>query len=148
MELILTSQPKVGSIIEIKFIDVLDVVSIPDPDIDNNIDLDAIILVSDTSWNLIEALPRTGSLDLENIETEQGSYERPKVSCSINDTSMQMLNNLSDLVLGRYLLIVKDGSGDKYLVGNLEQWMSLTYKLSTTKTRAQTQVFDIDFSFS
>jgi hypothetical protein len=148
MELILTSQPKVGSIINIKFIDVLDVVSMPEPFEDNNIVLDAIVLVSGKSWNLIEPLPRTGSLEIDNIETEQGWYERPKVAFSINDTSMQMLNNLHELAQGRYLLIVKDGSGDEYLLGDLEQWMSFNYKLNTNKSRAQTQVIDIDFSFS
>jgi hypothetical protein len=148
MELILTSQPKVGSIIEIKFIDVLDVVSIPDPDEDNNIDLNAIVLVSGTDWNLIEPIPRTGLLELDNVETEQGWFEKPKVTCSINDTSMQMLNNLHDLAVGRYLLIVKDGSGDSYLIGDTEQWLSFNYKFATNKSRAQTQVIDIDFSFS
>lgn len=148
MELILTSQPKVGSILRIDYIDVLDVESIPDADVDNNINLEAIVLVSGADWNSIEALPKTGSLELESVDTAQGDYEMPKVSCAINDTSMTMLNNLHDQSLGRYLLIVLDGAGDRYLLGDKEQWLKMRYKLDTTKTRAQTQVIEISFSFS
>jgi len=147
MDIILTSKPKLGSVLEIKFIDVLDVVSLPQPDIDNNIDLDAIVLVDGKSWNLIEPLPRTGLMVLENKDGEQGSYELPKVSCSINDTSMQILNNFHDLADGRYILVVKDGSGDKYLIGDLEQWLSLNYSLTTNKSRAQTAAIDVEFGF-
>lgn len=148
MNLILTSQPKVGSISKIEYVDVLDIVSIPDADVDNNIDLDAIVLVDGVSWNSLEALPKTGSLELESVDTPQGEYELPKVGCAINDTSMTMLNNLHDQSLGRYVLIVRDGSGDRYLIGDKEQWMKMRYKLDTSKTRAQTQLIEISFSFS
>lgn len=148
MELLLTSNPKIGSVLKIEFVDILDVVTLPQPDADNNIDFDAIILAPGKTWDVLIPLPKTGRLTIENVETTQGWYERPKIICQHNNTGMQILNNLADKALGRYIIIATTGSGEKYLIGDLEQYLSFTYKLDTTNTRAQTKVLDLEFSFS
>jgi hypothetical protein len=148
MDLILTSQPKFGSVLKIEFIDVLDVVSIPEPDADNNLDIDDIVLVSGKTWSSIIPIPGTGQFMLESVTDQQGSYEKPKVVCSYNDASMQILNILNDLCIGRYILIITDGTGAKYLVGTLEEWLTFKYNFDTTLKRSQTQVINIEFGFS
>jgi hypothetical protein len=147
MDFALTTLPKLASILSIKFIDVADIVSIPEPDADNNIDLSLITLASGKEWHTMQAIPNTGMLSIENIDSEQGSYEMPNIKLKLNDATMQELNKLSQLRLGRYLTIPTDGSGNQYLCGSLEQWLDIKYKLDVAASRANIQIIDIEFYF-
>lgn len=143
----LTSNPSPGSILKVDFVSIYDVVSIPEPDEENNIDLDSITLVAGASWHVLEALPRTGSMVIESQETEQGTFESPNVKLKYNDASMAALNKFALLLGGKYILKPTDGSGKQYLCGTLEQYLKIKYALDTTQSRADTQVIDVEFYF-
>lgn len=148
MNFVSTNFPKFASILSLRFIDVADVVSIPEQDVDNNIDLDLIELLPGKDWHTMEAIPNTGVLSIENQDSEQGSFELPNIQLKLNDASMQVLNQLSELRLGRYLVIPKDGTGNEYLCGTKEQWLDLKYKLDVAASRANIQVIEIEFMFN
>lgn len=134
-----------GSISKIEFIHQSFIDVLPDPNGYNLISESAITLLPGKSWNTIIPVPDSCSLQTDSNETASGDNISGKVEGSVISKELYLLRSK---LKGKLLLKVTDGNGEKYLIGNKEEFAKIQYSGNVPASINDARRIDFTFNFS
>lgn len=98
-------------------------------------------IITGTSWETIELLPQA-SYKIKTAETTNGPLRSIEINCQIMTNDEYLLQVK---MLQRYVLLITDGDGLRWLVGNKQEYLKLEFDTDSKAVRSQAKVNAISF---
>jgi hypothetical protein len=141
--LINPSQDNTGSIVEIYYIDYLDVTSIPDAD--SYLVAGNIVLNAGKAWTRIQVSLESPGFEVNENKSHAGSGMNISLTAFHPGHSATLDKTFNGMRYRRYLVVAPDHEGKKRLFGTLKNPIRFTYNFATgTKTSAR-KGYDLKF---